>query len=104
MPNKTIPMYIGKKEIPKKEFLWRFLLDKILRSFAPCKIPKDNIPKPETIFWRFSGQNMTKKMKNIVINWKVVCFLGIVNEEVKVFKRKFLSKIKLISLVFFTFI
>ena len=47
---------------------------------------------------------MTKKMENTVINWGILCFLGIVNEEVKVFKRKYLSKIKLISLVFFTFI
>jgi hypothetical protein len=36
--------------MPKKEFLLRLLLDRILRSFAPCKIPKDKIPTPETIF------------------------------------------------------
>ena len=104
MPNKTTPIYIGKKGIPMKELFWSFLLDKILRSFAPCKTPKDKIPKPETIFWRFSEENMTKKMAKTVINWGILCFLGIVNEEVKVFKRKYLLKIKLISLVFFTFI
>ena len=94
MPNKTTPIYIGKKGIPKKELFWSFLLDKILRSFAPCKTPKDKIPKPETIFWRFSGENMTKKMENTVINWGILCFLGIVNEEVKVFNRKYSLKIK----------
>ena len=94
MPNKTTLIYIGKKGIPIKELFWNFLLDKILRSFAPCKIPKDKIPKPEIIFWRFSGENMTKKMENKVINWEIICFLGIVNEEVKVFNRKFSLKIK----------
>ena len=43
-------------------------------------------------------------MEKTVINWEILCFLGIVNEEVKVFKTKYLIKIKLFSLVFFTFI
>ena len=80
------------------------ILDKILISFAPWRIPKDKIPKLEAIFWRFSEQKSVKTIQINVKNKENINFLVVVNEEVNAFKRKYLLKTKQISLIFSKFI
>ena len=46
--------------MPRKELFLSFFFDKILRSFAPCNIPKDSIPNPEIIFCMISEQKSEK--------------------------------------------
>ena len=61
---------------------------------APCNIPKDSIPNPETIFCILSEQKSEKTTHKRVKTCLNIIFLGIVNEEVKVFNRKYSLKIK----------
>ena len=94
IPKKTTPKYITKKDRPRKELFLSFFFDKILRSFAPCNIPKESIHNPEIIFCMLSEQKSEKTTHKRVKICLDIIFLGIVNEEVKVFNRKYSLKIK----------